>query len=83
MNVTILSHQKLSNFNQYVYSPIDVPNKKFRKIIKIKEAIHSPNATLKVLNGGEKIILASENELSIQSDIDGSLDAVMSYVEIV
>lgn len=49
----------------------------------LKNVLIPPNATLKVLNGGEKIILASENELSVVSDIDGSLDAVMSYVEIV
>ena len=38
---------------------------------------------MKVLNGGEKIIIAADNTISVVSDIDASLDAVMSYVEIV
>jgi hypothetical protein len=42
-----------------------------------------PNASLKVLNGGEKIILAATNILYVQADIDASLDCVMSFVEIV
>ena len=32
----MLSHQKLCNLNQYVYSSIDVPIIKFKKIIKIE-----------------------------------------------
>lgn len=49
----------------------------------LKDVLLPPNSTMKVLNGGEKIIIAADNTLSIVSDIDASLDAVMSYVEIV
>ena len=49
----------------------------------LKDVLIPPNASLKVLNGGEKIILAENNTLYIESDINDSLDAVLSFVEIV
>jgi len=49
----------------------------------LKDVLIPPNSTMKVLNGGEKIILASTNVLSVVSDIDASLDCVLSFVEIV
>lgn len=49
----------------------------------LKDVLIPPNASLKVLNGGEKIILASTNVLYVEADINDSLDAVMSFVEIV
>jgi hypothetical protein len=49
----------------------------------LKDVLIPPNSTMKVLNGGEKIILASTNVLTVVSDIDASLDCVMSFVEIV
>jgi hypothetical protein len=49
----------------------------------LKDVLIPPNSTLKVLNGGEKIILGSTNILYVESDINDSLDCVMSFVEIV
>lgn len=49
----------------------------------LKDVLIPPNASLKVLNGGEKIILGSTNILYVESDINDSLDCVMSFVEIV
>ena len=49
----------------------------------LKDVLIPPNSTLKVLNGGEKIILGSTNVLSVVADIDASLDAILSFVEIV
>jgi len=49
----------------------------------LKDILIPPNSTLKVLNGGEKIILAATNTIYVVADIDASLDCVMSFVEIV
>ena len=49
----------------------------------LKNVLVPPNSTLKVLNGGEKIILGSTNQVFVVSDIDASLDAIISFVEIV
>ena len=42
----------------------------------------TPNSSLRVLNSGEKLIVASQNSLNVQSNINDSLDCVLSYVEI-
>lgn len=48
----------------------------------IKDIIIPPQSSLRVVNGGEKLILAPSNELYIQSDLSNSIDAIVSYVEI-
>lgn len=48
----------------------------------IKDVIVPPNQSLRVVNGGEKLILAPENVLEISCSQAAALDVVMSYVEI-
>lgn len=49
----------------------------------VKEVAVPPNQSLRVINGGEKLILAPDTEMYIQSSADDSLDLVLSCVEIV
>ena len=49
----------------------------------LKDAVIPPNSTLHVLAAGEKLILAPSNELYLVASGDESLDAVISYVDIV
>ena len=48
----------------------------------IKDVLIPPNASLKVLNGGENYS-RQQIFLYVQADIDASLDCVMSFPEIV
>jgi hypothetical protein len=48
----------------------------------IKEIIVPPNQSLRVINGGEKLILGPTTDVLISSNIENSLDVVISYVEI-
>lgn len=48
-----------------------------------KDLIVPPNTSLRVLNGGEKLILAPSNVLYVTSNVDESIDVVISTVEIV
>jgi hypothetical protein len=48
-----------------------------------KDLIVPPNTSLRVLNGGEKLILAPSNVLYVTSNVDDSIDVVISTVEIV
>lgn len=48
----------------------------------IKDVMVSPNQSLRVINGGEKLVLAGNMKLYVQSNIANSLDLVASYVEI-
>lgn len=48
----------------------------------LKDILVPTNTSLRALNGGEKLILAPENILYVQSDVDDSIDVITSYVEI-
>jgi hypothetical protein len=48
-----------------------------------KEIVVPPNTSLRVLNGGEKLILTPDNNLFVTSNVDDSIDAILSTVEIV
>lgn len=48
----------------------------------IKNVMIAPQASLRVVNGGEKLILAPGNELLVSSNTSDAIDAVVSYVEI-
>lgn len=48
-----------------------------------KEMILPPNTSLRVLNGGEKLILTPNNNLFVRSNVDASIDCILSTVEIV
>ena len=41
------------------------------------------NTSLRALNGGEKLIVAPSNTIYVQSDVDDSVDVIVSYAEIV
>lgn len=49
----------------------------------IKDVILPPNQSLRIVNGGEKLIIGPSSSVYVQSNTDSALDAVMSYVEIV
>lgn len=49
----------------------------------IKDVIVPPNQSLRVINGGEKLILAGDMEMYVQANVAESLDLAMSYVDIV
>lgn len=48
----------------------------------VKKIPIPPNTSLKVITNGEKLILPESTGLRIVSDVDNSLDATISYVEI-
>lgn len=49
----------------------------------MKDVIVPPNSSLRALSAGEKLILAPSNQLYVEANSDASLDAVISYVDIV
>jgi|TARA_B110000977_G_scaffold177684_1_gene234465 hypothetical protein len=48
-----------------------------------KEMVLPPNTSLRVLNGGEKLILTPNNNLFVSSNVAASIDCILSTVEIV
>jgi hypothetical protein len=49
----------------------------------LKNVVVPPNQSLRVINGGEKLVLGVSTDVIIEASEDISLDLVMSYVEIV
>jgi hypothetical protein len=48
----------------------------------VKKIPIPPNTSLKVITNGEKLILPELTGLRIESDVENSVDATVSYVEI-
>ena len=48
----------------------------------IKEVVLPPNQSLRIINGGEKLVLAGDMKVYVNSNVDTSIDLVASYVEI-
>lgn len=48
----------------------------------LKDIIVPPNQTLRAVNGGEKLLVALNNDLQVVANIDASVDVITSYVEI-
>jgi hypothetical protein len=49
----------------------------------VKDIILPPYQSARLVNGGEKLIMASGNNLRAFSDVIDSVDVIVSYVEIV
>lgn len=48
----------------------------------LKNVVLPANQSLRAVNGGEKLMIAPDNELRVRSDVDASVDVIVSYVEI-
>ena len=48
----------------------------------IKDVVLPPNQSLRIINGGERLVLGSSNTLSIVTNTEASCDAIVSLVEI-
>ena len=49
----------------------------------IKDVVVPPNQSLRVINGGEKLVLAGDMKVYVNSNVADSLDFIASYVEII
>ena len=49
----------------------------------VKDVMIAPNASLRAINGGEKLILPGDNILYVYADQDDAVDVIFSFVEIV
>jgi len=49
----------------------------------IKDVTIPPNQSLRVINGGEKLVMAENNLLAASADRENAADVIVSYVEIV
>ena len=48
----------------------------------IKDTIVPANTSLRLVNQGEKLIIAPANEVKVSASVDNAVDCIISYVEI-
>jgi hypothetical protein len=48
----------------------------------IKEVVLPPNQSLRIINGGEKLVLGGDMKVYVNSNTAASIDLIASYVEI-
>ncbi len=48
----------------------------------VKDVILPPNQSLRIVNGGEKLIVPPSTSVYVKSNTPGGLDVLMSYVEL-
>ena len=49
----------------------------------VKDVMIAPNASLRAINGGEKLVLLAANIVYVTADQNDAVDVILSYVEIV
>jgi hypothetical protein len=49
----------------------------------VKDAIVPPNQSLRVVNGGERLVLGTENSVIVFANQDSAADVVLSFVDII
>jgi|TARA_B110000971_G_scaffold71249_1_gene73050 hypothetical protein len=74
----------LANLTDFiVYASITIKDDTSVEGYFMKDVMVPPNASMRALAAGEKLILAPSNELYVVADQDEALDLVISYVDIV
>jgi len=81
--VTVIGMSLANTTDFVIFADIALQNDTSTEAYYAKGIIIPPNSTARVVNGGEKLILTNSNVLKITSSADDSLDAVISYVEII
>ena len=74
----------LANLTEYpIYASVKVVDDASVAGFYLKEIMIPAESSLRALSAGEKLVLAPDNQLLINSNQPESLDAVISYVDIV
>tara|TARA_B100001057_G_scaffold52104_1_gene46259 strand:+ start:4441 stop:4770 length:330 start_codon:yes stop_codon:yes gene_type:complete len=68
--------------NSFVYVTVLVDDDTSVQGHYMKDVLLPANTSLRAVNGGEKLILAPTNKLSVKSSVSDSIDVLLSYVEI-
>ena len=74
----------LTNLTQdFVYVDVQVTDDENIKGFYVKQALIAANTSLRLVTDGEKLILAPDNKISVTASSPASIDAILSYVEVV
>lgn len=68
--------------NDFVYVSVYLEDDTSVSGYYLKDTVLPANTSLRVVNQGEKLIVAPENKLLVESSVTDSVDVILSYVEI-
>jgi len=80
LTVIGISLANVSESNLFV--DVTVTDSTDTEVFYLKQVPLPPNSSLRAINGGEKLILANDNQLAVKSNLAASVDCIVSYVEI-
>ena len=81
-NATIVGLSLTNLTDSFVYVSVLVDDDTSVQGHFMKDVLLPSNTSLRAVNGGEKLILAPSNKLSVKSSVSDSIDVLLSYVEI-
>jgi len=80
---TIIGMSLTNLTNSFVYVDVLVSDDTSNTGYYLKETLLPANTSLRVVNQGEKLIVAPTNKVQVRSSVNDSVDVVLSFVEIV
>jgi len=80
--VTVLGLSLANLTNDNIYASVKVADNLSNSAYYAYNLLVPPNSSLRVLNGGERLTLASQYSLTVSASEDNGFDAVISYVVI-
>lgn len=81
--ITVIGLSLANITSDFVYADIMLRDDTSVTGFYLKNTIVAGNSCLRAVNQGEKLVVASNNELLVASSTDDSLDVICSYAEIV
>jgi hypothetical protein len=79
---TVIGMSLTNLTNDFVYVSVYLEDDTSVSGYFLKDVVLPGNTSLRAVNQGEKLIVAPENRLLVQSNVTDSVDAIISYVEI-
>lgn len=80
---TIIGMSLTNLTTSFVYVDVLVQDDTSNTGYYLKETLLPANTSLRVVNQGEKLIVAPSNKVQVRANVDDSVDVVLSLVEIV
>lgn len=69
--------------NDFVYVDVTLTDDQNVTAFYVKQALVAANTSLRLVTEGEKLIVAPSNKLSLTASVPASIDAILSYVEVI
>lgn len=82
IRATVIGLSLTNLTDSFVYVSVLITDEDSTTGYYIKDTIIPANTSLRLVNQGEKLIVAPSNELKVSASVDNAIDCIMSYVEI-